>query len=498
VERARCNRTGLGRDLVSNRSGPGALPVELHPLLVRCSEGGLQGVDDRLLATRAQFALLYGPSGITNPHYDPSLFAENWSFIRDVRSLVEKYGPPTAHFDVDSEGVPGPSDDPALAKIADDYVTQIYKKYVDAFGNRDVTVSFVGVLGPADAAGRAKKLVADLRASGEPLPAWFDIHPSYSPRVLPELRAVDSALTEEGLSQPLVVGEEAYDDPAVAQAIATYEATSARPVSEVLEWPLTADRPCKDISISAPYRADAYITALTGASPSTTLAAHVASARRITLTTAYGQTLTALEDGHYALAVTDSSAAANFHLAGPGVNLRTSRRFRGTKTWAVTVRPGTYRYGSDRPRSRFRASIAVLATQKPEVDIALGKPAGASSEGQFPASDAVDGLAETWWGAGAFAPQWIQIDLGAAYAVTRLRLIVAQSPSGSTDHRVWVRGSAPGDQERLLHEFAGQTTDSDSLNYTPAQPVEEVRYVRVETVSSPSWVGWREIEVFAR
>jgi len=35
--------------------------------------------------------LLYGPSGITDSGYDPSLFEENWRFIQDVRSLVKKY-----------------------------------------------------------------------------------------------------------------------------------------------------------------------------------------------------------------------------------------------------------------------------------------------------------------------------------------------------------------------------------------------------------------------
>ncbi len=373
----------------------------------------------------------------------------------------------------------------------------MYRNYVDAFGNSDVTVSFVGVVGPEDAAGRVKKLVADLRASGRPLPTYFDIHPSYAPRVLDELRAVDNALTEEGLSQPLVIGEEAYDDPAVAHAIATFETTSARPITEVLEWPLTADRPCKDISVSAPYRADGYITALTGAPPSTNLTATVFSPKQITLTSPYGNPVTALEDGDYAFTVTDTSAAANFHLVGPGVNRHTTRRFAGTATWPITLRPGTYRYGSDRPHAKLRGRFVVLATQKPELNIALGKAATASSETQNnPASFAVDGLAETFWNAGAFAPQWIQIDLGAPYSIGRIRLLVAQLPAGYTDHRVWVRGAAPGDQEHLLHEFAGETTDSEALDYTPTKPLAGIRYIRVETTASPSWIAWKEIEVF--
>jgi len=442
--------------------------------------------------------LLYGPTGITDSGYDPSLFDENWSFIREVRSLAKRYGPASTHFDLESEGVPGPSDDPALAKIADDYITHLYRNYVDAFGNQDVTVSFVGVVGPQDAAGRVKKLVTDLRASGRPLPTYFDIHPSYAPRVLDELRAVDTALTEEGVSQPLVIGEEAYDDSTVARAITTYQMTSSRPITEVLEWPLTADRPCKDISVSAPYRADAYITALTGAPPSTRLTAKIAPPRQITLTNAYGNAVSALEDGRYTLSVTDASAVANFHLVGPGVNRRTSRRFTGTTAWTIALRRGTYRFGSDRRHERLRRHFLVLATQNRERNIALSETATASSAtSENPASFAVDGLAETFWSAGAFAPQWIEIDLGATHSIGRIRLIAAQLPAGYTDHRVWVRGPSPGDQQRLLHEFTGETTDGQALEYAPAKPVTGVRYLRVETVASPSWIAWKEIEVFS-
>jgi hypothetical protein len=161
------------------------------------------------------------------------------------------------------------------------------------------------------------------------------------------------------------------------------------------------------------------------------------------------------------------------------------------------LHPGTYRYGSDRPHAKLRGHFVVLATQRPELNIALGKAATASSETQNnPASSAVDGLAETFWDAGAFAPQWIQIDLGAPYSVGRIRLVAAQLPPGYTDHRVWVRGASAGDQEQLLHEFAGDTTDSEALDYAPAKPLTGIRYIRVETIASPSWVAWREIEVF--
>lgn len=491
--------TGQDWGVVSSRTGRLTQPYRAN--FIRYLKNVRRDGFKRLTIAFGQYGpnepIYYGPSGIASG-YDPALFSENWAFIRDVRSLVERYGPPSKHFDIDSEGVPGPSDDPALAKIADDYITRLYRDYVQAFGNQDVTIAFVGVLGPADAAGRAKKLVADLRASGEPLPTWFDVHPSYSPQVLPELQAIDTALSAEGLSQPLVIGEEAYNDPAVAQAIAKYEATSARPVTEVLEWPLTADRPCKDISVSAPYRADAYLTALTGQPPSTALKAQVTSPRHIALKTPYGNPVTALEAGHYTVTVRDRSPRASFHLLGPGLNLHTTRHFTGTKTWAVDLQHGSYRYGPGPGHASLTHRFTVLAAQAPENDLALGRPATASrSDPGSPPSDAVDGLYDTSWNAGDFAPQWIQIDLGTAQTVGRIRLIVAQNPPGYTDHRIWVRGPNTGDPERLACELTGNTGDPQSLICQPPNPITDVRYVRVETLTSPSWIAWREIEIYA-
>ena len=47
------------------------------------------------------------------------------------------------------------------------------------------------------------------------------------------------------------------------------------------------------------------------------------------------------------LTVTDRSAKDNFHLTGPGVNRATSKPGRGTFTWKLTLKAGTYVYRSD-------------------------------------------------------------------------------------------------------------------------------------------------------
>lgn len=102
-------------------------------------------------------------------------------------------------------------------------------------------------------------------------------------------------------------------------------------------------------------------------------------------------------------------------------------------------------------------------------NVALGKPATASRAlASNPPGMAVDGLFATWWGAGAFAPQWIEVDLQAVYSIAQIRLVPSQSPAGATVHRVLGRGA--GGTYRLLYEFSGNTQDGQVLEYSPAAP----------------------------
>jgi hypothetical protein len=229
--------------------------------------------------------------------------------------------------------------------------------YVDAFGNDDVTVSSIAQA-PADWT-RLPNLIEALRASGRAFPTRFDVHPAYSGDLaLRDLQATDATLAANGLTQPVVIGETAYNNSGVASAIRSFLGNSSRPIEEVIEWPLTATRPCRDISVSPPYRADAYITALTGSPPPSTLSAYVGPMKTISLRTLDGNSVTALEARSYRIIVRDASPRANFHLSGPRVSKQTGRRFRGTATWNVQLRPGIYHYRSDgfrlKSSNRFR------------------------------------------------------------------------------------------------------------------------------------------------
>jgi hypothetical protein len=128
-------------------------------------------------------------------------------------------------------------------------------------------------------------------------------------------------------------------------------------------------------------------------------------------------------------------------------------------------------------------------------ELARGKPATASrSEPGNGPELAFDGNGQNNWIAGDGPPQWIEVDLGAPATITKVALSVSQYPEGQTTHRIWGRGeSGPG---QLLHEFNGLTKEPQWLEVSPATPWKGIRYVRVETTASPSWVAWHEIRVF--
>jgi hypothetical protein len=105
---------------------------------------------------------------------------------------------------------------------------------------------------------------------------------------------------------------------------------------------------------------------------------------------------------------------------------------------------------------------------------------------------AFDGNVSTVWNAGAFAPGWIQLDLGQVLSISRVRLNPAQFPSGPTTHEISA-GPTP-DSLNLIGTLDGVTSDGQWLEFNKS--VSNVRYVRISTSKSPSWVSWREIEFY--
>jgi hypothetical protein len=162
----------------------------------------------------------------------------------------------------------------------------------------------------------------------------------------------------------------------------------------------------------------------------------------------------------------------------------------------LTAQPGAAIVARYPGSSRYWPAYAVAGSGASLRNVARGRPVLASAEKTTaPATSLVDGDTTTSWSAGQFAPQWIEIDLGAPLAIAAIRLGVAQTPGGDTVHTVL--GRPPEGPYRELHVFGGRTTDGELLEYVPPAPWEGIRYLRVDTRASPSWVAWREVEVFA-
>ena len=62
--------------------------------------------------------------------------------------------------------------------------------------------------------------------------------------------------------------------------------------------------------------------------------------------------------GAIKLVIADKSNVHNFHLTGPGVNVKTTVAFVGTKTFNVTLKKGTYKFICD-PHPFMKGSFTV-------------------------------------------------------------------------------------------------------------------------------------------
>jgi hypothetical protein len=122
------------------------------------------------------------------------------------------------------------------------------------------------------------------------------------------------------------------------------------------------------------------------------------------------------------------------------------------------------------------------------------KTSTASNSGTADAAptNATDGDIKTQWSSGGPAPQWIQLDLGEASSISKLRFNVSQTPTGPTTHQIF--GGATPDQLKLLGTL--DTVTADSQWFELSVPSDNVRYLKIVTIKSPSWIAWREIEVY--
>ncbi|MEU3188898.1 discoidin domain-containing protein, partial [Streptomyces sp. NPDC006923] len=130
--------------------------------------------------------------------------------------------------------------------------------------------------------------------------------------------------------------------------------------------------------------------------------------------------------------------------------------------------------------------------QPPTGDLALRKPATASGYTQsYGPGNAVDGDARSYWESvnNAF-PQWVQVDLGASYAVKRVVLALPPDPAWATrTQTVAVLGSTNGTSFTTLAGAAGRVFDPAGGNTTTITLPTAVntRYVRLQFTGNSGW-----------
>jgi hypothetical protein len=138
------------------------------------------------------------------------------------------------------------------------------------------------------------------------------------------------------------------------------------------------------------------------------------------------------------------------------------------------------------------------------------RPIAATASNSYPGAPpalAIDGDVTTAWNSGDYSPQWIELDLGRPIPIEEIRLLTAQSPAGAVTFTVSVGDDHASMRTATTQQLSLQDNqwidlagpwapDSTNAGGQTVHTMGNVRYVRISTTSSPSWVAWKEIEVY--
>jgi RNA polymerase sigma factor (sigma-70 family) len=144
--------------------------------------------------------------------------------------------------------------------------------------------------------------------------------------------------------------------------------------------------------------------------------------------------------------------------------------------------------------------VTLCKIEPPPSQVKVTARASSTGEATEPNNPFQPGDKVSRWNSGGYAPAWIEADLGKSRKLESIVLVVCQLPAGETVHEIWVADEPMGEDHskaKLVHTFRGQTDDRDVLKHTLGPNVSG-RYVQILTVQSPSWVGWKSIDLQVR
>ena len=148
-------------------------------------------------------------------------------------------------------------------------------------------------------------------------------------------------------------------------------------------------------------------------------------------------------------------------------------------------------------------AVTVTTNAAPNTNLAAGKPTAESSHVQvYGSGNVVDGNASSYWESANNAfPQWVQVDLGAATAVSRVVLKLPPASSWATrTQTLSVQGSTNGSTFTTLAGSAGRTFNPATGNtVTITFTSTSTRYVRLNFTANTGWPAGQcsELEVYA-
>ncbi len=95
------------------------------------------------------------------------------------------------------------------------------------------------------------------------------------------------------------------------------------------------------------------------------------------------------------------------------------------------------------------------------------------------------------WNSRSMAPAYFQVVFNPAITFVEVALTVEQQPNGPTRHQIVVTKS--DGQQILVDDHHESTLESEIIVVAPAQPIANVTMLTVNTITSPSWVAWRNV-----
>jgi hypothetical protein len=106
----------------------------------------------------------------------------------------------------------------------------------------------------------------------------------------------------------------------------------------------------------------------------------------------------------------------------------------------------------------------------------------------------VDRSQSPYFNSGGNAPQYVQLQLAGTYNISNVCLLTHQTPNGFTSHLLLV-GSNESSLE-VVSNLTGYTITGQWINISYNPVLTDIQFLRLYTVTSPSWVAWQKFLVY--